>query len=223
MKKLLYLSVVTLSTLTLAACGNSVDNSGKSNDADKSGKVVSKKKAKKDNKEVTNGPLLKVGQWTTEKDTGKLTLMKIATPKLDVPNGPVTFKINDVKLFKEETKNNDQLEYSKEAFSASSLEKTFYYVQIDYTMNNTSNEEVQYNGINSIVTNDGTQLDLDGQLQDQGLGDKIAPKAKKQTIVLAVVKPDTSELKVTFGEVSQSSGDYTTLSEKSETATVTLK
>ncbi|MDR7924342.1 hypothetical protein RIU76_06335 [Latilactobacillus sakei subsp. sakei] len=223
MKKLLGLGVITLSAITLTACSNSVDNSGKYNDADKSGKVVSSKKTTKNSQEVTNGPLLKVGQWTKDSQTGKLTLKKIATPKIDVANGPATFTVNDVKLFKDEINNNNQLEYSKSAFSASSLEKTFYYVQIDYTMKNTSAEEIQYDGINSIVTNDGTQIDMTGQLQDQGAGNRIAPNAKKQSLTLAIVKPDVTELKITFGGISQSSGDYTTLSEKSETATIALK
>ncbi len=54
-------ALVLLSALTLAGCSNSVDNSDKS--ASSSSVKVKKNSSSRDNKKVTSGELLKVGQW----------------------------------------------------------------------------------------------------------------------------------------------------------------
>lgn len=64
MKLRIIMSVVALGIVLAGCSGGTVDNSGKSVEPTKNKTAkVEHKKPKKDSREVTNGELLKVGQW----------------------------------------------------------------------------------------------------------------------------------------------------------------
>jgi PBP1b-binding outer membrane lipoprotein LpoB len=102
-------ALVLLSALTLAGCSNSVDNSDKS--ASSSSVKVKKNSSSRDNKKVTSGELLKVGQWHNDPAAGKVTLERIVSPtNAEINYGSMNFKIKSIKLLKYEPKTSEQKE-----------------------------------------------------------------------------------------------------------------
>lgn len=136
--------LVLLSALTLAGCSNSVDNSDKS--ASSSSVKVKKNSSSRDNKKVTSGELLKVGQWHNDPATGKVTLERIVSPtNAEINYGSMNFKIKSIKLLKYEPKTSEQKENIATAFNALDVSSSAYVVQVIYTLDNTSDSELQFN------------------------------------------------------------------------------
>ncbi|GBG94612.1 hypothetical protein LFYK43_10710 [Ligilactobacillus salitolerans] len=193
MKKSVVSSIALLSLgLLLAGCGSSSadksDNAGKSAKTTQAGKTSS---SKKDDREITNGPLLKVGQWSNDEDMGKITLTKITAPENTVAkDGPVEFKIKDVKLFKAEPKTKAQRSYDNDYFSTNGVTNPFYYVQIQFNAKNTSANEVQVNGVKSLVTSTGQQISQGQYLNDESVGETLAANANSDYVVQALIKTE---------------------------------
>ena len=209
MKKSIVTSFAMLSLgLLLAGCGNSAsdksDNAGKEAKTTQGGKSSSNKK---DEREITNGPLLKVGQWTKDDEEGKTTLLKIAAPKnTTVKDGPIIYTIKDIKLLKVETTNKNQREYANDVYQSNGVTNPYYHIQIQFNAKNTSNEEVQLNGIKSIVLNTGDQVSLSSGLNDDSLGSSIAANANEDHAAFLLVKTgkqkQINKLTVNFDSVS---------------------
>lgn len=193
MKKSVVSSIALLSLgLLLAGCGSSSadksDNAGKSAKTTQAGKTSS---SKKDDREIINGPLLKVGQWSNDDDMGKLTLTKIAAPENTVvKDGPIEFKIKDVKLFKAEPKTKAQRLYDNDYFSTNGVTNPFYYVQIQFNAKNTSASEVQINGVKSLVTSTGQQISQGQSLNDESIGETLAANANSDYAIQALISTD---------------------------------
>lgn len=193
MKKSVVSSIALLSLgLLLAGCGSSSadksDNAGKSAKTTQAGKTSS---SKKDGREIINGPLLKVGQWSNDDDMGKLTLTKIAAPENTVvKDGPIEFKIKDVKLFKAEPKTKAQRSYDNDYFSTNGVTNPFYYVQIQFNAKNTSASEVQINGVKSLVTSTGQQISQGQSLNDESIGETLAANANSDYAIQALISTD---------------------------------
>lgn len=193
MKKISRLLTLTL-PLFLIGCSNTVDNSNKEVSSTKA--KTSSIKEKKDNREVTNGELLKVGQWTSDSDIGKLTLYKIWGPNTEITDGPLVATIDSIKIFKIEPQNSNQIEYAKNIFNTNSVSNPYYEIQVSYNLKNTSNQEVGFNGIRSIVTTTGQQFSPDSGLNDTGLGTQISANANKDFFAIGMLKDgDFSKIK----------------------------
>lgn len=201
------LSIFALS-LVLVGCGSSSadksDNAGKEAKTTQAGKSSSNKK---DDREITNGPLLKVGQWTKDDEEGKTTLLKIAAPKNTiVKDGPITYTIKDIKLFKVETTNKAQKDYANDVYQSNGVTNPYYHIQIQFNAKNTSNEEVQLNGIKSVVLNTGDQVSLTSGLNDDSLGSSIAANANEDHAAFLLVKTGNqskvNKLTINFDSVS---------------------
>lgn len=222
MKKMVTLSALGLALL-LAGCGNTVDNSGKKPSTTK---ATTSKVSKKDTREVTNGELLKVGQWTKDDSQGKITLAKIWAPKTSITDGPVKFMVESVKILKVMPQNDNQLTFAKDTFQTNSITKPYYELQVVYNLQNSSDQEVQFNGIKAIVTTTGQQLSMDSGLEDEGVGTAVAAKATKRTVAVGLLNEgDASKIKditVTLDSVSDTE-NYEDISEGTDAVKIKLE
>lgn len=217
--------LLLLSALTLVGCSNSVDNSNKS--ASSSSVKVKKNSSSQENKEVTSGELLKVGQWHNDPASGKVTLERIISPtNAEINYGSMSFKIKTIKLLKYEPKTDAQRENIATAFNVVKASSSSYVIQVTYTLSNTSDSELQFNGIKSLVTNYGQQLSMNSGLIDEGVGSAIAAHAYKDEHAQALINSeDVSKLnQLTFNLDSVSRTDtYETVAEAPESLTIDFK
>lgn len=177
------MSVVALGVV-LAGCGGSgtVDNSGKSVESTKNRATrVEHKKTKKDPREVTNGELLKVGQWCNDEDQGRIELCKICAPGTEIDVGPVKYTVKSIKILKVKPGSSDQIEMAKANYQTNSVPNPYYTLQVVYDSENTSSDKLQLGGIESIVTSTGQQMSADGSgMYDDGAGASLAGNGKRE-------------------------------------------
>ncbi|EAG8142376.1 hypothetical protein C6R47_14735, partial [Listeria monocytogenes] len=108
---------------------------------------------------VEDGLLLKPGEWTKDKDYDtKVTLEKIATPKIKVDLGNLNMLIKDVKIFKRENVSDSE----KEEFSGGKVPVTdpYYTIQVKYDLENTGKNAMNFNGFDYIITDQKQQIDV---------------------------------------------------------------
>ncbi|NJE31854.1 hypothetical protein [Ligilactobacillus agilis] len=225
MKKIMVLSAIGLAMM-LGACSNTVDNSGKTPSTTKTTTSKVSQKKKKDNREVVNGELLKPGQWLNDDFEGKVTLEKIWTPNVDISDGPLTAKITTVKILKTEPKTKDQLSDAKDSYQTNSITNPYYTIQVSYELTNTSDQEVGFNGIDSIVTTTGQQLSPDSYLQDSGIGTTMAAHGTKKIYAVGLLNDgDYSKIKdiaITLGSVYETE-EYNNISDGSDAIKINLE
>ena len=134
--------------------------------------------------------------------------------------------IKSIKLLKYEPKTSEQKENIATAFNTLDVSSSAYVVQVIYTLDNTSDSELQFNGIKSLVTNYGQQLSMNSGLIDDGVGSAIAAHAHKDEHAQALIKSDdVSKLnQLTFNLDSISRTDtYETVAEAPESLTIDFK
>lgn len=187
-KRLALTGLTILLASTLVACSNNkVDNGGKETSTP-TAKTSQKSSNKTSSKEVSNGELLKVNEWENDPVQGKMKLIKINKINKSYTTGNYAIKLDDFKLFEVTPKNDTQKEDASTAFNSSEGVSTPYYeVQIKYTIENNTDTSVQFNGIKSLVTESGTQMDLNSGMQDLGVGTEVAANAKKSTAVMGLI------------------------------------
>ncbi|MFJ6957667.1 MAG: hypothetical protein ACIRXY_05540 [Ligilactobacillus animalis] len=224
-KSIKTISLLLLSALTLAGCSNTVDNSNKS--ASSSSAKVKKNSSSRDNKKVTAGELLKVGQWHDDPTSGKVTLERIVSPtNAEINYGPMNFKIKNVKLLKYEPKTDQQKELISTTFDSANVTSPSYVIQVTYTLDNSSDSELQFNGIKSLVPNYGQQLSMGSGLIDEGVGSAIATHAHKDEHAQALINSDdVSKLnQLTFNLDSIANTDtFETVADAPESLTIDFK
>ncbi|HAA8943248.1 TPA: hypothetical protein U0G34_002942 [Listeria monocytogenes] len=145
-------------SIFLTGCGGT-DNTRKENHSDGSAEVKNKKDNNTSDEYVEDGLLLKVGEWTKDKDYDtKATLEKIATPKIKVDLGDLNMLIKDVKIFKRENVSDAE----KEEFSGGKVPVTdpYYTIQVKYDLENTGKNVLNFNGIDYIITDQKQQIDV---------------------------------------------------------------
>ncbi|MBC1935235.1 hypothetical protein HCA69_02580 [Listeria grandensis] len=222
MKKKFVLTGVALTTLLLAACGG-VDNTGKENKADESVKKVSSNT--EDSKLVKSGPLLEIGQYHNGDNGEKITLTAIATPKQNIDMTPLTMQIKDVKLLKHEkiseaSKEQAALNYNKDQ---SAISDPYYTVQVQFSAANTTDNNVQTNGIESITTNTGIQMDMESGLYDESVGSSLNGKVTKEYGSAGFVGSDgnINSIKIKFANIADADS-YETLHDASDNIEINL-
>lgn len=96
-----------------------------------------------DENEVKDGPLIEVNQWSEEDDGTIVTLKKVMLDERVLDLDPIEMTIHDVKLLERSGGNDDG-----------------NVIQVSFTVENTSDKEVMFNGINKITTDTKRQIDV---------------------------------------------------------------
>ncbi len=166
------------------------------------------------NKEVGNGLLLKVGEWKNDTNFGKLTLYKITTLHQIITHGPLEITTPDMKIFEVEA-NQTQLNYASGIFNSNDITSTYYYIQIAMSVKSTSDQPALPQGVSTVVTSIGQQMDSTMDLYDSFIGQAIAAGATKDTNVVGLIKANDQEkvssVKITFAEVYSDNSNYSSL------------
>ena len=141
-----------------------------------------------------NQPLTKVGQYhEADSDYPKITLLAIKNMKKSQKVGQVTFNFKKAKLMKMDAKSKSQLSDDETNFGIN-LSKTYYEYQLDYTIKNSSNSEINDNGAELILPN-GKQVSSNEGAMDSLGGEKIQAHASKGGFIQAKVsKKDKNKL-----------------------------
>lgn len=139
-------------------------------------------------------PLTKVGQYhKADSENPKMTLLAIKKVNKTVKIKQVTFKLHTAKFIEMKANNNSQISDDKTNFGID-LPKTYYEYQIDYTIKNGSNYEIQNNGAELILPN-GKQVSSNKGAMDSLIGETIQPHASKDGYIQArVSKNDENKL-----------------------------
>lgn len=229
MKVKTFLSIACLS-LMLVGCGNNtVDNSGKS--VESTNNKVSKvkhKKTKKDPREVVNGELLKVGQWCNDDEQGKMELYKICVPGTVIDDGPIKCTVKSIKIFKITPQTQEQIEIAKDDYDTNSVPKVYYTLQVVYDLKNTSQDSLQFNGVESIVTSAGQQMSSDGSgMYDDGIGVKVAGNGQRENVAIGMINDGDyskiTDITIKFsGQLSKDNGDYDDYSDQTDAVKISL-
>lgn len=161
-----------------------------------------------------SGPLKKVGTYTQDHDSGKITLLAIKNyHHRSVKTKSATYYFKDAKLLKIETTKPSQREDDANNFGKT-LSATYYEYQLEYTLQNNSHQRVTTNGV-ELITPQGTQ-----QLSNRGaidglLGEKLQSDHKKNGILQAVAqKTDINQLskyRLVSAELTKASGNHATV------------
>lgn len=177
MKKIATLSIAVLSALTLAACGNSSSKGADTVNTTTTKKATPAKKVnnKKTGQEVTNGSPVKVGQWKYYEDfNANGTLVKIAKINKEVKQGDMSIKLDSVKIYSMKPKNDAAKKTAADYFDVSGVTDPYYVLQLIWSAKNNGSQELQTNGIESIVVvSSGQQLSMGNGLMDSGLGSSL--------------------------------------------------
>lgn len=166
MKKILALTILSLSTLVVSGCtdpseNNSVNNSIESN-TETIETSMSSSSSNIEDALFVDGPLIEPGQWTNGSIlyTEKVSLLKISnnpTVKEIIPGLQMT--IDSVKLMKNEGLSDDF--YDMTGIDASYIvDDAFYTLQISYTISNDTETVQDFNGIEYITTSAREQIDV---------------------------------------------------------------
>lgn len=131
-------------------------------------------------------PLTKVGQYhEADNEDPKMTLIAIKSINKTQKIEQATFKIKKAKLIKMEAKSKSQLSDDKTNFGIN-LSKTYYEYQLDYTIKNNSNSEINDNGAELILPS-GKQVSSNEGAMDSLVGEKIQAHASKDGFIQAKV------------------------------------
>ncbi|MFC6323497.1 hypothetical protein [Companilactobacillus baiquanensis] len=188
-KSLVLSGLTILLASTLTGCSSSSDSSSKNSDSHV--KTSQKNRKSSSSKEVKSGQLAKVGEWQNDMMQGKMKLIKISKINKTYSSNEYDITLKNFKMFEVTPKDNEQKENAASSFGATEeLTSPYYEIQIQYSIKNNTDNAVQFNGIKSIVTASGTQMDPSSGLQDQGMGAEVAGNATKDTAVMGLIKTD---------------------------------
>lgn len=180
-KTMLALGAALVSAGVLTGCGNNISSNKGTDTVKSSVKSTNTKKKASDSKadqQVTNGAPIKVGQWKYYSDfNADGTLVKVATPKKQVNQGKVNITIDSIKVYSMKPKNDDAKKIASDYFGASGVTDPYYVLQVNWSAKNSDSQELQTNGIKSIVTTNGQQLSAGQGLMDNGSGSALAANA----------------------------------------------
>ncbi|MCT3329541.1 hypothetical protein [Lactiplantibacillus pentosus] len=191
-KKIATLGAVLFIGIGLAGCGNN-SNKGSSNS------------------QKVSGPLKKVGTYTKDNETGKITLLAIKNYHNKAINTKsATYYFKEAKLLKIETTKKSQRVNDENNFGKK-LTDTYYEYQLDYSLKNNSKKRVSSNGV-ELITPSGDQVSSNHGAIDELVGDKIQPGLKKTGLLQAVAKREDikkmNQYKFVSAELIEDSGNY---------------
>ncbi|KGX93635.1 hypothetical protein N781_10925 [Pontibacillus halophilus JSM 076056 = DSM 19796] len=216
----------------LVGCGDA-ENSSANSDKDEEPKQsdqesLNQKEEPSEPKTNEDGniELLEVGQ-TAESQAGKAELLKIKKVNETVDVAPINVTIQDIKVIKlteVDPAFAEELSYMADA-NISNLDEGFSYIQVQYTAENTTEENIEWYDLMNVVTDQGEQID--GQMKDFLVTDSdmesmFIGEVKKEFQDAFVVKnADINEVKLVFG-YTMNGDSYETITEK-QTVEYTLE
>lgn len=192
--------------LVLAGCGGNADQTQPTKPAAQQSKNEPSQDAS------GNLTFTEVGQEADVPNVGHVTLKKIKTVNETVDLKPITVTIQDIKLFHVE-KVSSELKQGIESLSSTKVGDTLDYIQIQYSAENTSDQNIIFGGISTITTNTGQQIEValtDFLLDDDMQMSDYLGKVKKEGLLgVPVEKADEiKHLKLFFDMVSaEASGE----------------
>lgn len=206
----------------LAGCGNANEDEQSNNKKEAASSNQSSLNQEEANSEPTEDgeskELLEVGQKATSQ-AGTAELLKIKQVNETVDIDPLVVTIKDVKVIKLTDVDEgfaDQLA-PMAGVDASTLSQGFSYIQVQFTAENTSENNIEWYNLMNVVTDKGEQID--GQMKDFFFDDAESDsvfigKVKKEYQDGFVVKDeDIGNIKLVFG-YSMNSDTGETITEK---------
>lgn len=191
--KLKLLVAIGMCSFVLVSCG--VDNSDKKADATSSAVLTESQGSDiaKDDKLVTKGKLLKVGQYTKSDETGKAELLKIASPgnKIEVASNVfVTF--GDIKIIHfteipQSSQEDFSLFYGFEGNEG-------YDLQFEYMIENKNDYQITNSAVDKVILSDGEQIDRSVFI-DEAYDLEAESKASNQIGHVNIPHPDIDSVK----------------------------
>ncbi|TKD72187.1 hypothetical protein [Pseudalkalibacillus hwajinpoensis] len=147
----------------LAGCGSNEQVSGNDESVQEPSsanqKDVSNKKEEVKKDENGRTVLEEAGQ-TIEDENGKLELLKIKKVNETIDLSPVKMTIKDIKIFKRSDIPQQLADELNSMYDQSIDPKEgFVYLQVGGDVENTEDKNVSWNGLNTIVTDKGQQID----------------------------------------------------------------
>ncbi|MGR9047398.1 hypothetical protein ACQ4XT_01935 [Halobacillus faecis] len=223
-KNLKWSSLVVVILIALVGCGSTEDTAANNEDKEEP-KQAEQEPLKKEEEpsepkkdEDGNIELLEVGQ-TAESEAGKAELTKIKQVNETVDIAPLTITVQDIKVIEFSEVNDDfaeDLSFMADV-EASKLKEGFSYVQVQYTAENTSEDNVEWYDLMNVVTDKGEQID--GQLKDFLIDDAdmdsmfIGKVNKEYQDAFLLKHTDINKVKLVFGE-SMNGDSYETITEE---------
>ena len=203
MKKFLVLALVSI---FLTACGNNDKGTVASKPKEEPKQAEQKEvknestEPKKDEKGQT--VFTEAGQ-KGKVEGGTLELLKIKNVNEVVDIAPLKVTVTDLKLFKM-TEMDADFKTTMESYNDDTpLGDELVYIQIQYTVENTEEKNIDWNGLTNIVTDKGQQVDAilnDFLITDADTDSKFLGKVKKDFADGYVIKDsDISKLKLIWG------------------------
>lgn len=203
MKKTLkaLLPLILLVTGVLVGCSEDQTTAKEVNPSKAEQKEVSNKKEEV-SEPVTdeNGRVLltEVGQKVKEEDGTSVELLKIKEVNQSVDIAPVKVVVTNMKVIQLTDIHPDNTDYLLQFMNASELPEKLNYIQINYTAENTSDKNIGWNGISTIVTNTGEQLDAMGNdfiWEENGFDSTFYGKTKHEGTIGVFTTSNVDELK----------------------------
>lgn len=185
MKFLKLSSYLIASLMLLSACGQEIpteqDIAPVTEKQTEKTETASKKSdsKKKDDNEVSDGPLTEIGQWAKENDGTKVTLKKIAIVDKTLDMNPMKLTLHEVKVLERKGGNNDG-----------------NVIQITYTSENTSDKDIMFHPIKVITTNTKQQIDVftENVSGNSGGGEFYGEVVKEGFIIVPYPEEDLTNL-----------------------------
>lgn len=196
MTKIKAITFIGLSALSLVACG--VDNTGKEANETSSATIVESQSSEasseeKDENLVTNGPLLKSGQYSIDDVYGRIELEKIASPGNELEVAPGVFvTFGDVKILKfadipESAREDASIYYGFDS-------NIGYDLQFEYTVENRNDFKIENVPVEKVILSDGEQVDRH-MYGDETYELESGSKASNQVGHISIPHSDISSVK----------------------------
>lgn len=215
--KLGFTSVLLGLTLVLSACGNEKPTS-KTADEPKKEEVTpapstsTEETAKETPATTTEGPLTEVGQQMDDPETGLVTLDKIVRVYKHFEIGGFIIKIKDAKVltvtnivpsFKESVEGTGENQITGSEFT---------FLQVDYDLENTTDQTVIFNGMETAVTNNGKQISITAKdifMMANPTSSEILAKASIENNVFGIpVDKNISSIRIKPSDVLYDNADH---------------
>ncbi|EJQ20149.1 hypothetical protein [Bacillus cereus] len=157
MKKYLLLLVSVFFSLALVACGSEEKTEEKSAPTASNQKGIKESNSKTNEKTV----LTKVGEKQKyNAQGGVIELMKIKEINQTIDVAPIKMTVQNIKLFELSDLPEQMLTAAKEVYQATPTnDGKLNYIQVIYTVENTSDENINFLNFDKVVLNNGEQLE----------------------------------------------------------------
>ncbi|MFP3123519.1 hypothetical protein OH784_12315 [Ectobacillus funiculus] len=192
------LGIIALTGGVLAGCGEekaSTESKEKATPAEQ--KEVSNKPSKPKKDENGNVILDQVGQKTKDADGTEAELMKIKAVNQTIDIAPIKFTVKDMKIIKLSNVSKDFEQFLVQYTGGTEIPDGIQYLQFKYSVENTSDSNIQFNGIDKVVLNNGEQLDaLNGDFiwEKEDSDSDFFGKVKKEGTVGLFIKGKAEDI-----------------------------